>query len=69
MGMIFSFEDSRCPMEAAAMPLPSPESTPPVTIINFVGIILSVFSRMYNDKSSGKVRCEYAASGVFETDI
>jgi hypothetical protein len=38
MGTILSFDESRWPMDAAAIPLPSPDKTPPVTIMNLVGM-------------------------------
>src|SRR3989339_145147 len=37
-GTILSREERRCPMDAAAIPFPRPERTPPVTIMYLVAI-------------------------------
>jgi hypothetical protein len=35
MGIILSLEERRWPIEAAAIPFPRPDKTPPVTIMYF----------------------------------
>jgi hypothetical protein len=40
MGTILSLEERRWPIEAAAIPFPRPDRTPPVTMMYLVGIFI-----------------------------
>jgi hypothetical protein len=40
MGTILSLEERRWPIEAAAIPFPRPDKTPPVTMMYLVGIFI-----------------------------
>ena len=59
IGIIFSLEERRWPIEAAAIPLPSPERTPPVPMMYLVvGILFSWVKP--NEKAIANIWCGQA---------